>query len=85
MPESAISITVNRSGIPVDLRVFPIYNPELFCSYKVTDADGYLFTLVPANDSFTDFELSEMDQYIDHPVDPVLLERVKLAVINYYL
>jgi hypothetical protein len=80
-----IPIALLHQGVSMNLYVLPCTHPELYCSYKVTDRSDYLFTLVPTNDPFTDFELSAFDRYIDHPVDENIFEKVKEAVINYYL
>jgi hypothetical protein len=85
MPASPISITVNHSGLPHYLSVFPCYHSDLFCSYKVTDADGYLFTLIPTDCPSTDFRLSDTDIELDHPVDWTLFEKVKTKIINHFM
>lgn len=67
------------------VKVFAEYHNDLYCSFKVLDEQGYLFTLVPANDPFTDFELSERDKFINQDVDFGILQRVKCAIVDYFL
>jgi hypothetical protein len=85
MPEIPISITVNHSGVPRYLNVFPSYDSDFFCSYKVTDTDGYLFTLIPTDCPSADFKLSDMDIELDQPVDWPLVDKVKTKIINHFM
>lgn len=65
--------------------VFTQFHQNLYCSFKVLDDEGYLFTLVPTDDPFGDFQLSDMDKYINQEVNFGILQSVKLAIINYFL
>lgn len=85
MSASPISITVSHAGLPHYLSVFPRYHADLFCSYKVTDTDGYLFTLIPTDCPFGDFRISDLDVELAHPVDWQLVEKVKIKIINYFM
>jgi hypothetical protein len=85
MPSSPISITVNHSGVPRYLSVLPRYHSDLFCSYTITDADGYLFTLIPTDCPSTDFRLSDADIELDHPIEWTLVDEVKATIINHFM
>lgn len=85
MSASPISITVNHSGVSRYVSVFPRYHSDLFCSYKVIDEDGYLFTLIPTDCPFTDFRISDMDIEFNHPVDWTLVDRIKTKIVNHFM
>ena len=61
------------------------YHQNLYCYFKVLSIEGYLFTLIPSDSPFTDFELSAIDKYINQDIDFGILERVKSAIIDYFL
>lgn len=85
MSASPISIAVNERGVPRYLSVFPSYHYDFFCSYKVTDNDGYLFTLIPTDCPSTDFRLSDLDIEFNHPVDWTLVDKVKTKIIGHFM
>jgi hypothetical protein len=66
-------------------KVSPILNEQLYCSYSITDEEGYLFTLVPTSSPFCDFRVSDQDKQLDQPIDWPLFEMIKEAVINHYM
>jgi hypothetical protein len=61
------------------------YHQNLYCSFKVLNEEGYLFTLVPTDDPFTDFQLSNMDKLINQDIDFGILQGVKRAIISHFL
>jgi hypothetical protein len=61
------------------------YHQNLYCSFKVLNNAGYLFTLVPTDDPFTDFQLSDMDKHFNQDIDFGILYGVKRAMINHFL
>jgi hypothetical protein len=79
------ALNLSCKGVKDNLYVSPAYKETGLCTYAITDTSGYLFTLVPTNNPFTDFELSEQDKTLDQPIDWHLLEQVKTAIINHYL
>jgi hypothetical protein len=78
-------LNLSGKGMIDTLLVRPSYKETGLCTYAVIDTSGYLFTLVPTNNPFTDFELSERDVRLDQPVNWQLLAQVKTAIINHYL
>jgi hypothetical protein len=66
------------------IEVTPSYKKE-FCTYSVVDAEGYLFTLVPTDNPFTDFTISKRDEYLNHSIEWPLLDKVKNAIINHFM
>jgi hypothetical protein len=78
-------LNLSDKGMIDTLLVRPSYKATGLCTYAVIDTTGYLFTLVPTNNPFTDFELSDRDKTLDQPVNWQLLDQVKTAIINHYL
>jgi hypothetical protein len=85
MENTRLNFSIPFEGKINAVTVVTQFHQNLYCSFKVLDDEGYLFTLVPTNDPFTDFQLSEMDEYISQDIDFGILQRVKKAIINYFL
>lgn len=85
MENANLNFRIQVGGEISTVTIFTQYNQNLFCSFKVLTDEGYLFTLIPSDDPFTDFQLSDMDKYINHDIDFGILQSVKRAIINYFL
>jgi hypothetical protein len=78
-------LNLSGKGMIDTLPVRPSYKSTGLCTYSVINTSGYLFTLVPNNNPFTDFELSDEDKTLDQVINWPLLDQVKTDIINHYL
>jgi hypothetical protein len=78
-------LNISGKGMIDTLLVRPSYKATGLCTYSVINTSGYLFTLVPNNNPFTDFELSDEDKTLEQVINWPLLDQVKTDIINHYL
>jgi hypothetical protein len=80
-----INFCLHHQGNYCNIHVIPCHEGLFYSSYTVTDSDGYLFSLIPTNNPFTDFTISDRDVALNHPIEWPLVDKVKEAIINHFM
>jgi hypothetical protein len=85
MRQPVILLSLSNGGMKRNVHVKLTFKERRFCSFVVTDEDGYLFTLIPTDCPFTDFRISDRDIEFDQPVEWPLVDKVKTTIINHFM